>query len=105
MSDFQQIDVNQLQQMLQQHDICLVDVRTEQEVAQGVIANPVTIPLQQIPMRITELDKNKTTVFYCKMGVRSAQAAGFAVDQGFADVYNLQGGIVAWAHAGLSVER
>ncbi|MEJ1959240.1 MAG: rhodanese-like domain-containing protein [Nitrosomonadales bacterium] len=37
------------------------------------------------------------------MGGRSAQAAAFAAAQGFTDVYNLQGGIEAWAQAGFPI--
>jgi rhodanese-related sulfurtransferase len=48
-----------------------------------------------------DMQKTATTVFYCQMGGRSAQAAAFAAGNGFTDVYNLQGGITAWAHAGL----
>jgi rhodanese-related sulfurtransferase len=54
-------------------------------------------------MRLSEFDKKTTTVFYCQMGGRSAQAAGFAAANGFDHVYNLQGGIMAWAQAGLPI--
>jgi rhodanese-related sulfurtransferase len=50
-----------------------------------------------------ELNKEVALVFYCQMGGRSAQAAAFAVANGYANVYNLQGGITAWAHAGQRV--
>ena len=56
-----------------------------------------------IPLRLAELDKNATTVFYCRSGARSAQAAAFVAGIGFTDVYNLQGGIISWANAGLPV--
>ena len=49
------------------------------------------------------MDKNAITVFYCQMGGRSEQAAAFAAANGFAEVYNLQGGITAWAQAGLPI--
>jgi rhodanese-related sulfurtransferase len=51
-------------------------------------------------MRLSELDSAKQTVFYCQMGGRSAQAASFAAAQGLGNVYNLQGGILAWAQSG-----
>jgi len=61
------------------------------------------LPLHLVPMRLHELDKNMPTVFYCQMGGRSAQAAAFAAANGFREVYNLQGGIAAWMHAGLPI--
>jgi len=39
-------------------------------------------------------------VFYCHAGVRSAQAAAFVADQIEATIYNLRGGVLAWANAG-----
>ena len=101
MSDFKVINVTELSTMLPQEKIRLVDVRTDAEVANGKIADSEHIPLHLLPLRLHELDKNSTTVFYCKIGGRSAQAASFASSNGFIDVYNMQGGIVAWRNAGL----
>lgn len=103
MSSFKNISVVELEAMLQKGGLRLVDVRTDAEVARGKIPQGESIPLHLIPLRMHELDKNVPTVFYCQMGGRSAQAAAFAAANGFADVYNLQGGITAWAHAGLPV--
>ncbi len=103
MNSFKNLSVAELEAMLQQGDLRLVDVRTDAEVARGKIPQGDSIPLHLIPLRLHELDKNAPVVFYCQMGGRSAQAAAFAAANGFADVYNLQGGITAWAHAGLPV--
>ncbi len=101
MSDFKIIDVTELNAMLQQEAFCLIDVRTDAEVANGKIANSEHIPLHLLPLRLSELDKKSITIFYCQIGGRSAQAASFASSNGFVDVYNVQGGIVAWRNAGL----
>lgn len=103
MNSFKNLSVAELEAMLQQGGLRLVDVRTDAEVARGKIPQGDSIPLHLIPLRLHELDKNAPVVFYCQMGGRSAQAAAFAAANGFADVYNLQGGITAWAHAGLPV--
>ncbi len=103
MADFKNITVAELQALLQSSPPKLVDVRTDAEVARGKIPQGDVLPLHLIPLRLSELDKQATTVFYCQMGGRSAQAAAFAAANGFTDVYNLQGGITAWAHAGLPV--
>jgi len=103
MTGFRNINVAELEAMMQKNNLHLIDVRTDAEVARGKIPQGDVLPLHLIPMRLHELDKTKPTVFYCQMGGRSAQAAAFAAASGFADVYNLQGGITAWAHAGLPV--
>jgi len=103
MTGFRNINVAELEAMMQKNNLHLIDVRTDAEVACGKIPQGDVLPLHLIPMRLHELDKTKPTVFYCQMGGRSAQAAAFAAASGFADVYNLQGGITAWAHAGLPV--
>jgi rhodanese-related sulfurtransferase len=104
MADFKNISVAELVTMLQQGGLKLIDVRTEAEVARGKIPQGDVLPLHLLPLRMNELDKNTATVFYCQMGGRSAQAAAFAAGNGFSRVYNLQGGITAWAHAGQPVQ-
>lgn len=101
---FSNITVEQLQSMLQQGGLRLVDVRTDAEVARGKIPQGESLPLHLLPLRLNGMDKNAATVFYCQMGGRSAQAAAFAAANGFTDIYNLQGGISAWAQAGLPIE-
>ena len=103
MSSYKDITVIQLQKLLYSNPPRLLDVRTDAEIARGKIPQGDSLPLHLIPLRLNELDKNAMTVFYCQMGGRSAQAAAFAAANGFADVYNLQGGITAWAHAGLPI--
>jgi len=76
----------------------------EAEIARGRIKGANSLPLHLLPLRLHELDRNKPTVFYCQMGGRSAQAAAFAAAQGHANVFNLQGGITAWYHAGGELE-
>ena len=100
---FKNISVAELKEMLQQGSIRLLDVRTDAEIAQGKIPQGDPLPLHLLPLQLGEMDKDATTVFYCRSGGRSAQAAAFAAANGFSDVYNLQGGIIAWANAGLPV--
>jgi rhodanese-related sulfurtransferase len=101
---YKNVTVAELQAMIKQGGIHLVDVRTEAEVARGKIPQGDPLPLHLLPLRLNGLDKNATTVFYCQMGGRSAQAAAFAAAHDFVDVYNLQDGIAAWAKAGMPIE-
>lgn len=102
-SGFTNISVNELQSLLQRGPVRLLDVRTDAEVARGKIPHAEALPLHLLPLRLGSLDRAATTVFYCQMGGRSSQAAAYAAANGFSAVYNLQGGIVAWANAGLPV--
>lgn len=103
MGNFKNITVTELVKLLQQDNLKLIDVRTDAEIARGKIPQGEALPLHLLPLRMHDLDKSATTVFYCQVGGRSAQAAAFAAANGFADVYNLQGGITAWAHADLPI--
>jgi rhodanese-related sulfurtransferase len=91
MNGFKNITVTELQAMIMQGGLFLLDVRTDAEVARGKIPQGDSLPLHLLPLRLGGMDKRATTVFYCQMGGRSAQAAAFAAANGFTDVYNLQG--------------
>lgn len=104
MDGFRNISASELDELLRKGGVRLLDVRTDAEAAQGRIEQGELLPLHLIPLRISELDRNARTVFYCRSGGRSAQAAAFVVANGFTDVYNLQGGIMAWANAGLPIK-
>jgi rhodanese-related sulfurtransferase len=103
MAAVDQIDVAQLEQLRQAGPVVLVDVRTEPEVARGIIAGARHIPLNQLPARCNELDMQATVVVYCQSGGRSAQACAWLAEKGFSRVHNLQGGVLAWARSGLSL--
>ncbi len=103
MNGYRNINPAELQAMLAQGKVRLVDVRTDAEIARGYIGGATKLPLHLLPLKLNELDAKAPTVFYCQMGGRAAQAAAFAVAQGFAEVYTLQGGITAWAHSGAPI--
>jgi rhodanese-related sulfurtransferase len=103
MGDFLNIDAMQLQQMQAEGELLLIDVRTDQEVARGVIPGARHIPLQQLAGRHGEIGREKPVVFYCQTGARSAQASYFLASQGWERVHNLQGGIVGWAGRGMPI--
>ena len=77
----------------------LVDVRTEEEYAEGYIEGAVLIPVDEISGRAeAELaDKDLPVFVYCRGGVRSASAAETLAALGYAAVYDL-GGIVDWPY-------
>jgi len=78
----------------------IIDVREINEINAGTIPDALAMPLASLPLRLSELDKDKTLVFICRSGARSAQACAFVQNNGFENVHNLRGGMFAWANAG-----
>ncbi len=75
----------------------LVDVREQEEWEIVKLEGAKLIPLGSLPSRVNELDTADEIVTYCHVGQRSARAAQFLMQMGFAKVKNLAGGIDAWA--------
>ena len=75
----------------------LLDVREPWEHKLARIEGAELAPMQSIPARIGELDRTRPIVCICHHGGRSMHVAMFLARQGFADVYNLTGGVDAWA--------
>jgi len=95
---FKEIDVIELNKKFKnKQDFILLDVRNDQEVMVSNINNSIHIPMNQIPSRLDEIDKSKEIIVQCKSGKRSAKVCKFLIQNGFPDVKNLTGGILAWA--------
>ena len=75
----------------------LLDVREPYEYSLAKLEGSVLIPLGTLPQSLEKLDRNTEIVAYCHHGMRSADAVGFLLQQGFTDVKNLVGGIDAWS--------
>lgn len=75
----------------------LLDVREDWELGIAHVDGAVHIPMGDIPARLGELDPQREVVVLCRSGGRSAQVARFLERQGFSSVWNLAGGILAWA--------
>jgi len=78
--------------------IQLIDVREPFEFEIARIDGAKLIPLGQLANRLHELKQNGHTVVHCHTGMRSAQAVQMLRQTGFTNVYNLEGGIDAWAN-------
>jgi rhodanese-related sulfurtransferase len=75
----------------------LLDVREPWEFERCHIASAQLLPLQQIPQRWHELPSDRDIVVICHHGMRSLQAATFLEAAGLSKLYNLDGGVAAWA--------
>ena len=79
-------------------DLMLIDVRTEEEVAEGKIENTDNLDIRdpEFVDMIDKYDRDKTYVMICRSGGRSAQACMHMMDLGFKKINNLEGGMLAW---------
>ncbi|GJL57482.1 MAG TPA: rhodanese-like domain-containing protein [Nitrospirales bacterium] len=92
------ITVSELKARMDKGDkIFLLDVREPHEYSLAKIEGSVLIPLGQVPHSLKQLDPSAEIVAYCHKGMRSADAVGFLLQQGFSNVKNLIGGIEAWS--------
>ncbi len=80
-------------------DLVVLDVREPQEYELCRLPGSTLIPLGELPGRLSELDSAREMVVHCRTGVRSAQAIALLTQAGFsgARLWNLKGGIHAWA--------
>jgi rhodanese-related sulfurtransferase len=75
----------------------VIDVRETWELQLASIPGVLHIPMNEIPAKLGDLDKNSELVVMCKSGGRSMQVAQFLARNGFQSVKNLTGGILAWS--------
>ncbi|MGB9236329.1 MAG: molybdopterin-synthase adenylyltransferase MoeB [Terriglobales bacterium] len=96
-NDIPSISVEELKKKLDaKADIFILDVREPHEY-QICNLKGYLIPVGDLPKRVNELDSSREIIAHCKMGGRSAKAVNFLRRSGFKKVYNLTGGITAWA--------
>lgn len=92
------ISVTDLKARIDKGDgLVLLDVREDWEYSLAKIEGSVLIPLGTLPNSLDKLDPKTEIVAYCHHGMRSADATGFLLQQGFSNVKNLVGGIDAWS--------
>lgn len=77
----------------------LLDVREPWETGLCSIDDSRHIPMALVPLRVAELDPAAETVVICHHGGRSSQVGMYLEQNGFSRVYNLRGGVDAWARS------
>lgn len=104
MDQFQHIDVTGAQAMLEQGDAHMVDIRDPQSfaVAHAKSARHLTNDTIVDFMNTTEFDQ--PVLVMCYHGISSQGAAQYLINQGFEQVYSVDGGFEAWQRAQLPIE-
>jgi rhodanese-related sulfurtransferase len=97
------LSVSEFSSKVTEAGIITLDVRTPGEFNEGHIEGAQLIDFQSgnFENEIATLDKSKTYAVYCRSGNRSGQAVKVMSDAGFSNLYNLNGGVIDWANAGL----
>lgn len=97
-SKYIDLSISEFKQMIKDNKHILLDVRTASEISKGKIGQALEIDYKDD--RFTEalqtLNKEDTYVVYCRSGRRSALACNIMAEQGFTNLYNLRGGIIAY---------
>jgi len=75
----------------------MIDVREDEEVAQGMIPGAIHLPMGQIPGRMGEIPQDGEVIFICRSGNRSGQVCEYLRMMGYDSPVNLTGGMLAWA--------
>ena len=85
----------------------ILDVRTPEEYAEGHLEKAINLDYYQPTFRqeLDRLDRTKTYLVYCRLGVRSSRSWMLMQEISFHQVYNLVGGIEAWHQQGFKTVR
>ena len=94
-------------QMINHDDALILDVRENNEYSEGHIINSLHIPLSTLKTRTGDLEKHKSkkVIIACRSGHRSSQACANLKKEGFEQVFNLRGGVMAWESANLPLVK
>lgn len=101
------VSPEQAAQLFEQPETTVLDIRTPREVAQARLPGAVAIDIMgpEFAQRIDALDRDGHYLLYCRTGNRTSSARGLMNQLGFNDVADIDGGIIAWANAGLPLEQ
>ena len=81
----------------------IVDIREPREFEALRAPNAVLLPLAEFVARHADLPQDRQLLLMCRSGSRSLRATMFLMQQGFGNVANVDGGMIAWKNAGLPV--
>lgn len=103
----QQVDCTAALQLINHKNAFILDVRESNEFKSGHIVNAKLISLGKLAERLGELEKHRDEpmVVVCRSGNRSSTACALLSKQGFTQVYNLAGGMMAWQNNNLPVVK
>lgn len=81
----------------------IIDVREPREFETLRAPGAVSVPLSEFVARLGDLPRGRQLLLVCRSGGRSLRATMYLMQQGFSNVANIDGGMIAWKNAGLPV--
>ena len=99
------LSATELDALIQSDKVVLVDVRTQEEFAEGHLAGAINIPVDQFDPKALPKVEGKETILYCRSDNRSGKAAKAYVEATGQSIRHLDGGIIAWGGEGLPVQK
>ncbi len=97
--NYTNVSNEEAKEMMSNHsDLQIIDVRTDGEVAQGIIEGAIQLDISKpnFEKELEKLDKSKPVLVYCASGGRSKTAQNIMKDKGFENVANLTHGYRGW---------
>ena len=91
--------------LMVQNGALMVDVRKKDEVAKLAydVENIINIPLNELEANLDKIPKDKQLVMVCRSGNRSRKAANILMENGYTNLVNMDGGMLAWQEKNLEV--
>ncbi|NDI33526.1 rhodanese-like domain-containing protein [Chengkuizengella sediminis] len=77
-------------------ELNIIDVRENEEVAQGMISGAKHIPLGELPVRHQEIEQTDDIILVCRSGNRSGKALEYLQMLGLKNLKNMEGGMLKW---------
>ncbi len=102
-----EVNCTEAMQLINHKNALVLDVRESKEYDGGHVLNSKLISLGNLRDRVGELEKyrDQPIIVMCRSGNRSAMACAMLGKQGFSQVYNLAGGVIAWQKANLPLRK
>lgn len=99
-AEYTDLSAEEAKEKIDEGNIILVDVRTQEEYDEKHIDGAILIPNETIADTQPEelSDKDAEILVYCRSGKRSSEAAEKLADMGYTNVYNILGGISEWPY-------
>jgi rhodanese-related sulfurtransferase len=105
LSGISNVEPRQATRLLNTENAIMVDIRSTKDFREGHIANSIHLETTQDASSVLDKYRSKPLIVYCNSGNRSIGICGKLHRQGFANVYNLKGGLLAWRKAELPISR
>ena len=99
------VDVQTVAAIKELETVFVLDVREQWEYDEGHIPGVTLIPVGEVADRLNEIPTDQEIIVTCRSGNRSGQITAYLQAQGYTNVHNMQGGIIAWESAGFAVEQ